>query len=87
MAFNFPVAAIFLARPATRRASGPGRRLVVHPPQSTLRSAATPVLRSSTATEDGEDGCYGGRAGLIAARGTKAPTNEPNEDKLWFDPF
>jgi hypothetical protein len=54
MAFNFPVAAIFLARPATRRANGPGRRLV---------------------------------AGLIAARGTKAPANEPNEDKLWFDPF
>jgi hypothetical protein len=26
-------------------------------------------------------------AGLIAARGTKAPANEPNEDKLWFDPF
>jgi hypothetical protein len=26
-------------------------------------------------------------AGLIAARGTKVPANEPNEDKLWFDPF
>jgi hypothetical protein len=25
--------------------------------------------------------------GQVAARGTKVPANEPNEDKLWFDPF
>ena len=44
-------------------------RLVVHPPQFIPPTIATHGFLISTAVRNGGDGCYGGRAGLVAARG------------------